>query len=282
MGPLILLSVVSMVLQNCLSNYVTKKTLQTNSAILSFQFYVYLVCVIIFGMIVWKGNVSGYTIMSGILFGVITSLSNVYKMLALTKGPMHLTLLFTTSSMIIPTLSGVFFGESFSFLKLLAVLVLLAFLYLLFEKGESTRIGGKWFVFCILAFLFQGTIGVLQKIHQSSAHKKESAGFLLVAFICAIVFGLVRTKGRMDRSVLCGKLCGIGIICGVCTFAMNYINLKLSGILPSQLFFPLINGSSIVLSSLLSVLAFKERLSSRQIIGFVGGMLSLIIICLVP
>jgi len=74
----------------------------------------------------------------------------------------------------------------------------------------------------------------------------------------------------------------IGLICGGCSFGMNYINLKLSGLLPSQLFFPLVNGSAIVLSSLMSVILFKERLSKRQTIGLVGGIVSLIAICLVP
>jgi multidrug transporter EmrE-like cation transporter len=63
---------------------------------------------------------------------------------------------------------------------------------------------------------------------------------------------------------------------------MNFINLKLSGMLPSQLFFPLINGSAIVLSSLVSVLLFKEKLTRRQTIGLVGGIASLIAICLIP
>ena len=56
--------------------------------------------------------------------------------------------------------------------------------------------------------------------------------------------------------------------------------LILSGILPSQLFFPLINGSTIVLSSLVSVLVFKEKLTARQTVGLVGGILSLCAICI--
>jgi len=74
----------------------------------------------------------------------------------------------------------------------------------------------------------------------------------------------------------------IGLICGGCSFGMNYINLKLSGLLPSQLFFPLVNGSAIVLSSLMSVIIFREKLSKRQTVGLIGGIVSLVAICLVP
>lgn len=63
---------------------------------------------------------------------------------------------------------------------------------------------------------------------------------------------------------------------------MNYINLKLSGVLPSQLFFPLVNGSTIILSSVMSVVVFKEHLSKKQAVGLIGGITSLVAICIVP
>jgi len=72
------------------------------------------------------------------------------------------------------------------------------------------------------------------------------------------------------------------IVCGVCTYTMNFLNLRLSGLIPSQLFFPIVNGSAIVLSSLMAVVIFKEKLSKKQLIGLVGGIISLIMICIVP
>ena len=279
---LLITSVASMVLQNGLFNYVTKKKLQGNSEILSFNFFIYIICVAIFGILMLTQRLSLYTVILGLFFGIVTLLSNIYRLHALTKGPMHLTLLFTTSSMIIPALSGIFFGEKFSPLKLVVVFILVFFLYLSFEKNNETKIGGKWFFFCLLAFLSQGAIGILQKIHQTSAHKDETSGFLFIAFICALLSCLVRNKGRFDSSVLNKKIIIIAVICGVCTFAMNFINLKLSGLLPSQLFFPLVNGSAIILSSAMSIILFKERLSKRQAVGLVGGIISLIAICLVP
>lgn len=282
MVPMIFISIFSMILQNGLVNYITKKKLRTNAAVLSFNMLVYLLCIIAFGILLLTESLSWYTVGLGLLFGIVTSLADAYRLLALSKGPMHLTLLVTTSSMIIPAMSGIFWGERFSFAKLLAIFVLVIFLYLSFEKNISIKTGKTWALFSFLAFLFQGAIGILQKIHQSSAHREENAGFLLVAFICAEVFSLTRNKGKFDTSLLTGKTVGIGLICGCCVFAMNFINLKLSGILPSQLFFPLINGSAIVMSSLVSVFLFKEGLTKRQTIGLIGGILSLCAICILP
>jgi len=242
----------------------------------------YAVCIVLFGIGALGGQVSFFTIVLGFLFGVITALSNFYKMCALTSGPMHITLLVTTSSMIIPTMSGVFFGERFSLSKLILVVILIGFIYLSFDKTDNKKTNKKWWLFCALAFFFQGSIGVLQKIHQFSEYKGELNGFLLVAFICSLIYSRIRTKKSYREVGFRKKHIIFAIVCGVCTYTMNFLNLRLSGLIPSQLFFPIVNGSAIVLSSLMAVVIFKEKLSKKQLIGLVGGIISLIMICIVP
>ena len=270
-----------MVLQNCLFNNVCKKELETNDHIYRFNMIMYIVCIILFGFGVIKGEISFFTIALGFLFGVVTALSNFYKMRALTSGPMHITLLVTTSSMIIPTMSGIFFKEKFSILKLILVFILIGFIYLSFDKTDGKKTNKKWLLFCVLAFLFQGSIGVLQKIHQFSEYKGEFNGFLLVAFICSLIYSRIRTRKSYRELGFGKKHIVFAILCGVCTYVMNFLNLRLSGLLPSQLFFPLVNGSAIVLSSLMSVLFFKEYLSKKQAVGLIGGIVSLIAMCFV-
>ena len=279
---LIIASISSMVLQNCLFNQCCKTRLKSNTQINLFNITMYSVCILLFGLLLLKETISVFTVLLGLLFGVITALSNFYKMSALSSGPMHITLLVTTSSMIIPTVSGIFFGETFSVAKLGVVIVLIAFIYLSIPKSNHAAISKKWLLCCVLAFVFQGSVGVVQKIHQSSVHKAEVSGFLFFSFICATVFCFFRSGGISKQTALDKTSVMIGVIAGVCSFAMNYINLRLSGLLPSQLFFPLINGSAIILSSVMSVVLFKERLSGRQTIGLIGGILSLIGICFVP
>ena len=277
----VILSISTVVIQNCILNGVCKKDLQTSDHVYRFNFLVYAVCIILFGIAALKGGVSLFTVGVGILFGIATALSNYYKMLSLASGPMHITLLITTSSMIIPTISGAFFGETFSFPRLCVVFVMIFFIYLSLDKGSDMRINRLWFIYCLFAFIFQGSIGVLQKVHQSSVHKSETSVFLLVAFICSLIYSRIRTKKSFGELNFQKKHLGLALLCGICTFGMNYLNLKLSGIIPSQLFFPIINGSAIILSSAASVLIFKEKLSKKQMIGLCGGMMSLVAICFV-
>ena len=271
-----------MVSQNCLLNKLCKKDLSTSEHVYRFNAISYAVCIVLFGILTIESGLSLFTACMGVLFGIITALSNYYKMLALSNGPMHITLLVTTASMIIPTMSGVFFGESFSLPKLGIVGVLLVFIYLSLDKGEDAKINKMWFLFCGLAFLFQGSIGVLQKVHQSSEYKAEAGGFLFIAFIFSLLYSSLRAKHSYKELGFKKKHVIFAAASGLCIFAMNYLNLKLSGLLPSQLFFPVVNGSAIVLSSLGSVFLFKEKLTKKQIVGLCGGIICLIAICLVP
>lgn len=277
----IILSISSMVLQNCLLNKLCKTDLKNSDYVYRFNVLTYAVCILLFGITALNGGISWFTVCLALFFGIVTAFSNYYKMLSLSSGPMHITLLITTSSMIIPTMSGIFFGESFSLPKLCAVCVLIFCIYLSLEKKGNSRINKRWLVFCSLAFIFQGSIGVIQKLHQSSVHKGQTGSFLFVAFICSLFYSHFRAKTSFKEMNFNKKHLAFALICGICTFGMNFLNLKLSGILPSQLFFPLVNGSAIILSSISSVILFKERLSKKQLVGLCGGIASLIAICLV-
>ena len=278
----ITVSIFSTVLKSGLFNSVCKKDLTSSDHKHRFNIILYLTCILLFGIGLIGGKISLFTVALGILFGIVTAFSSFYQMNALSTGSMHITLLITTSSMIIPTMSGVFFGEKFSIYKLLAVIVLIGFIYLSLGKSEGGTINKKWLLYVALAFIFQGSIGVLQKIHQSSEYKSELNAFLFVAFICSLVYSALSSKKSYKELGFNKKHVLIAVICGICMYVMNILNLHLSGIIPSQLFFPLVNGSSIILNSLVSIFIFKERISKQQIVGLCGGIASLIAICLLP
>lgn len=278
-GVLTIISITSMVLQNSLFNNVCKKELKNNNQMYFFNIIAYLLCIVLFGTLLINSSISVYTILLGIAFGVVTALSNLYRMLAYANGPMNITLLVTTSSMIIPTLSGIFFGEHPSFMKLMMVAMLIVFIYVSLDKGNGARVNKKWILYCFFAFIFSGAIGVLQKVHQSSIYKGEVGGFLFLAFICSLLYNRIRIKGKIKEINFSNKKIVIALVCGLCTFCMNYLNLKLSGMLPSQLFFPIVNGSSIIICSIISIIVFKEHPTKKQVVGLVGGIFSLIAIC---
>ena len=130
----------------------------------------------------------------------------------------------------------------------------------------------------------------MQKVHQSSEYKNELNSFLTIAFIvaalaCFLATAVVKkqksndsttTKATKKDAILMLLLM---IISGVCVAANNNLNLYLSGVIPSAIFFPLVNGGGLVLITLTALIIFREKLSKKQWIGLVFGITSVIFLC---
>ena len=69
------------------------------------------------------------------------------------------------------------------------------------------------------------------------------------------------------------------VLSGVFVAINNKFNLYLSGVLDAAVFFPIVNGGGLVLTSVASVILFREKLSKKQWIGVIIGILSVILIC---
>ena len=283
---LIVLSVFSNVLNDGLKNYVGKSSSKDENLVKKFQLLSFFVCFLICAGLAFLESPSIYSFLLGILFGTMTFVSTHFLILAMAEGPMHITILIATASMLIPTLSGVlFFGEPFSVYKFIAIMVLIVFLYCASSGKSEGTFNWKWMLYCGINFLTGGTIGIIQKVHQSSAHREEFYFFLASAFLVSafIPFILsIKQKRRGEKEKISLKLLCIAAISGLCVFGQYAINTKLSGVLPSQLFFPVINGTNVVFGSVVAVVIFKEKMTKKQIVGMVGGMLALIGICILP
>ena len=52
-----------------------------------------------------------------------------------------------------------------------------------------------------------------------------------------------------------------------------------SGVMDTAVFFPIVNGGGLVLTAALAMIVFRERLTRRQWIGMLLGILSVILVC---
>lgn len=280
---LLVLSISALVAQNGIFNLLGKGVCEEKGDSYLFNAAAYIICIVIFAFLAVTGKVSFFSVVVGVLYGMMLAMSNAYKMIALSKGPMYLTTMLTSASMLIPTMSGcLFFGESFRTAKFVCILFLLFFICLSLGKndGGNKEIGKHWFLFCVLCFVSTGMIGILQKIHQASIHKNETGIFLLAAFTFSSLYSLAAAKKYKTTITWNGKYAFLAATVGFCFFANHYLNLILSGKLPSQLFFPLVNATPTLLTIVISVVIFQEKLTKRQLVGLIGGMVSLVGICL--
>ena len=237
---------------------------------------------------IWDGfgNISTFSLVFGILFGVVTFLANIMLLSAFSLGPWSYTYVMICLSMLMPAFSGaLFWGDKIGILQYVGTLLMIVCIILSVDKkADDKKANIKWLLCTVAAFLMSGSIGIMQKVHQTSQYKNELNGFLIVSFFAGAVLSLVsalisKIKEKQGTEKKEGikswkeivALAVIFVLIGVSTAANHKLNLYLSGVLPSAVFFPAVNGGPLVLASLTAFIFFKERLSKKQWIGLLIG-----------
>ena len=237
---------------------------------------------------------SPFTILLATAFGMVTALHQITVLKAFEVGPLSYTTVITSLSMLIPALSGaVIWGEHIAIVQYVGIAFMVVCLVLSVNtsKGDADkrRASFKWLMLCAIAFVLQGLIGVMQKWHQKSEFKGELNAFLIIAFAVAFVYSAImifftvkkekQTEEKPAYPFL--KLLPLLImaVAGLCVALNNVLNLYLSGVIESAIFFPLVNGGNLVLTALSALVLFRERLTARQWIGAASGVISVLLLC---
>ena len=162
---------------------------------------------------------------------------------------------------------------------LLPLLILSLALTMDLKRGN---VDPEWILYAFGSMLFTGLIGVMQKIHQESGHGDEMSLFLLISFvIMAAISGMLLTRAgkpsakRMTRGSSDPAM-PLAIFSGAALGMIHSLNLYLSGVLPSIVFFPVVNSGLILMTVAVSVVVFHKKLKSKQLVGLI---IVVIIIC---
>ena len=138
------------------------------------------------------------TLLFGLLYGASLCLSMHTGFLALCLGPMALTSMLTSFSVVIPLLFGIaVWKETLGGFKI-AALALLVFTILMInadklKKGAKAEGGyAIWLFFVFLTFAANGFCSVIQKQHQILYPESYSREFMFFAMlVCSIVFSSI-------------------------------------------------------------------------------------------
>ena len=237
------------------------------------------------------GSVSLFTLLTGIAFGLIIMLQSVVFLKALQLGDLSLTNMFAAFSTVLSAISGaLFFGESLLPIHIGGIaLMLISCALIVGRDGEKKGASLRWLLLCIVVFFTTGGIGIMQKLHQSSAYKEELNAFLVLAFaigglVSLALFLIMRKKNGAfipagdKKKFIPFLICWMLLIGG--SVATNHkLNLFLCGTMDSAVFFPIVNGGGLMLACLAGWLIFKEKLSKKQWLGVALGIAAVILLC---
>jgi drug/metabolite transporter (DMT)-like permease len=237
-----------------------------------------------------QGGVSASTVGYALIYGIILILAQWFYTAALAKGNTSLCSTVYSLGFILPTVSGaILWSESLSVLD--GVGIVCAALAVIAsgrptEKGKGVM-GNRYFIPLIIAMLASGGLGILQKLQQRSAYAEQKAAFLLIAFLLAaatsFIFAAITVATRSrSRTVKTARLrpamaltaALIGLFFGCC----NFLNTTLAGMLPTSVFFPTLNIGIILLTMLMGILFFKERVSKRELAVLSFGIAAILLL----
>ena len=269
------------------------KTMQVNAISFAVAF------VVVFCFALFSANFSFRTpILLAVLNSACILLSQVALMKAVDTGSVTVSSLFYSCGFIVPTIFGaIYYGEKVHFLQIIGIVVILISFVLCVEKENGKKFNFKWFIYALGGTIFSGLLGIVQKIFGVEYRGEYSLDtFLSVSFLMIIGISLIvwiiyviihKTKSHDHVSVgekaiskiekpLIGKRTFVfTLILGLILGFHNKICTYLSGVLPSALYFPIVNGGVIVMTAIISALILREKLSKRQLISVILGFVAI-------
>jgi drug/metabolite transporter (DMT)-like permease len=183
---------------------------------------------------------------------------------------------FNSSNFIIPCVVGILFlGEKVTVTKGISVLMIVCALYLM--VGHNLKIKGrltpKAFITLLVIMLSGGINNTMQKLYSVSIDEKNVAYYTFYTFFVAAVIMLFSVAFFKDNgeSFGCINLYTSRhlAIMSVGMFLATYFQSFAAKTLDTIILYPTVNALSLIAGSIMSALLFKERITTRCIVGII-------------
>lgn len=219
----------------------------------------------------------------GTVYGVLLFTFLFFKTQAMATGPVSLSTLIGSCAFLIASAFGIiYYGEKIHFVQIFGMILLLFALFLCVNPRRSKEpLSIRWFLYCFGFFLAGGLVGILYKLFGTSSARSEVDAMLLTASLVSTLlffsFGLLQKKNKAATSLSKSTLLFM-LLCGIASCLYIRMNVTLSNLIPSVIFFPVSNGGMVILSAIAGKILFKEKLSQIQTIGIITGCIAVVMI----
>ena len=278
---LLFFSILCETFKNSYTNHFSKNLLNSQADTYLFNAVLSLGAAIFFG-IFGRFSMSSFSLMISIAFALVMALAQLFLVLAMACGPMSYSVLLTyLGGILIPTAySVIFLNQNVSVFQIAGLIIMLVSVFLGVGVKKNETMSAKWLVLSVGSMVMMGLVGVCQQIHQTSEYRQEIVPFLFWAFLMmTVLFALfylsARKKEETHHYHIKSKSSLLILLTGLATGIINLINLYLSGVMKGIIFFPIVNGGVVVLSSLAAILIFREKLDKKQLAGIILGTIAI-------
>lgn len=190
-------------------------------------------------------------------------------------------------SVVIPILFGLlYYNESLGVLKFIGILLALIAVYLAsIKKKDGLKIKASNFIFPLLVFLGSGIIDTTVKYLEGEYVGKDDIPIFsatIYAMAAIIGIGVLIIQGFQSKFQFQFKNILGGIALGIPNYFSIYFLVQAlrSGIFESSGVFTINNVSVVMISTLLGILLFKEKILIKNWIGIALAILGILLITL--
>ena len=229
------------------------------------------------------------TLFFGLAYGALLSVSMISGYKALCLGPMALTSMLVSFSVVIPLLWGLTVGEErLSPFRIVALCLLLCTILLtngdkLLALRRGEKGGGRNYVLWLLlvgaTFLANGISSILQKQHQVLYPEAYSGEFMLFAMaVCALAYvslALLRVRPAVFRRTR-GKW--FAAYSGVANGLAGFFTLILAGMENATVLFPILSAGTLLGVLLAGRLVLRETLKINHYIALLLGAVCVVLL----
>jgi len=247
-----------------------------------FTAIVSLVAMAFFTAAAGKLSFAASTLPYSLGFAAAYAVSTVFGTLAIATGPLSLTSLFSSYSLMIPTFYGLLFLKDPIGAGLIPGIALLAASLLLInyrkEKSQENGLSMRWLLYVFVSFVGNGMCSTVQKMQQVAFEGAYKSEFMIAALAMVTAAMLLLSagteRGRMKAYAAAGWL--PAALCGVLNGMVNLFVMILNGKMPASIMFPMISAGGIIASYLISRFFYREKLTRMQFAGFLAGIASVV------
>ncbi len=192
-------------------------------------------------------------------------------------------------SVVVPiTIAILLYGDSLNISKVIGIILAIAAVYLVSHKQNSDTPQQKnWWLFPLIIFICSGIIDSTINYTQRNLLSDDNFdAFLSTIFSTAFVFGIIVLMYQLiiKKEKFQLKSIPAGIILGIINYGTMFFIIKAlnSKILEPSALFPINNLSILTLSTIISVIVFKEKLSKKNWLGIGLSLMAILILGLLP
>ena len=233
-------------------------------------------------------NTAKGTLLISALSGVSTAIFVISWLFCVNRGAYMLVDIFLTLGVALPvSLSFFIFGEPISHFDIIGFMLLIAATFVMFSYSNKTkrRLKAVDYLLLMLSGAANGTISFSQKLLSYQGRMSEVSIFNFYTYVfasvtlgvCCLVFK-IKEHGKEKKEKTPHRIYAYVSVMAVCLFAASYFSTLAAERLSAASLYPLSQGAGIILSTVMAALFFKEKITSRLILGLAIAFCGLLVL----